>query len=62
MQSSNMYSETMNKLKQWLHDVIITMQGKFASFLYVYSESASSEVLSRAGVISSQVLVHLKSS
>ncbi len=30
--------------------------------LYVYSESASSEVLSRFGVISSQVLGYLKSS
>ncbi len=50
-------SETMNKLKQWLHYVIITMP-----VLYVYSESASYEVLSRVGVISSQVLGHLKSS
>ncbi len=30
--------------------------------LYVYSELASSKVLSRVGVISSQVLGHLKSS
>ncbi len=48
-------SETMNKLKQWLHYVIITMP-----VLYVYSDSY--EVLSRVGVISSQVLGHLKSS
>ncbi len=29
-------TETMNKLKQWLHDVIITMQGKFASFVCLF--------------------------
>ncbi len=34
-----MYSETMNKLKQWLHDVIITMQGTFSSFVCLFRVS-----------------------
>ncbi len=46
MQLSNvMYSETMqhtetmNKLKQWLHDVIITMQEKMSSFVCLFRVS-----------------------